>query len=134
MAFQKKYPYTTPIIRVIEGHEPVEFKRQFPKWHAEGHDSMSSAKPISTILGKFDSLTLCQRPKMAAETQLIDDGSGERKIFRITKDQIIEMPETKAVFFSTHQSYVVQYTVAVSRLLELYKDVAIEFNSLTFSF
>lgn len=98
---------------MVEGHEPIEFKRLFPSWSSESMDGSSSAKPISTILGKFDSLTLCQRPKMAAETQLIDDGSGERKIYRITKDQVIEMPETKAVFFTTLQSYVIQYTVAV---------------------
>ncbi|XP_037823752.1 villin-like protein quail isoform X1 [Lucilia sericata] len=109
---KKKYPYSTPVIRVIEGHEPIEFKRLFPSWQQDNNDTTSSAKPISTILGKFDSLTLCQRPKMAAETQLIDDGSGERKIYRITKDQVIEMPETKAVFFTTLQSYVIQYTVA----------------------
>ena len=80
----------------------------------DGNDNSASVKPVSTVLGKFDSLTLCQRPKMAAETQLIDDGSGERKIYRITKDQAIEMADGKAVFFTTQQSYVVQYTVAVS--------------------
>lgn len=102
---------------MIEGHEPVEFKRLFPSWISDWHESLSSTKPVSTILGKFDSLTLCQRPKMAAETQLIDDGSGERKIFRITKDQVIEMPSAKTVLLTTMQSYVIQYTVAVSDLI-----------------
>ncbi|XP_013099342.2 villin-like protein quail isoform X1 [Stomoxys calcitrans] len=106
---KKKYPYSTPVIRVIEGHEPSEFIRLFPSWHSESNDM--HMKPISTILGKFDSMTLCQRPKMAAETQLIDDGTGERKIYRITKDQVIEMPTTKAVYFNTHNAYVIQYTV-----------------------
>ncbi|XP_005179741.1 villin-like protein quail isoform X2 [Musca domestica] len=106
---KKKYPYSTPVIRVVEGHEPAEFIRLFPSWHGDCNELQM--KPSSTILGKFDSMTLCQRPKMAAETQLIDDGSGERKIFRITKDQVIEMPTTKAVYFTTLNSYVVQYTV-----------------------
>lgn len=100
----------------MEGHEPIEFIRLFPAWHTEWTESpqQTSPKPISSVLGKFDSLTLCQRPKMAAKIQLIDDGSGERKIFRITKEQVLEMPGSKAVFLTTNHCYVVQYTVVVS--------------------
>lgn len=71
-------------------------------------------KPVSTIFKRFDALTLSQRPKMAADTQLIDDGTGERKIYHVTKDQIMEKPQSKTVTFITNHCYVVEYTVMVS--------------------
>lgn len=102
------------MIRVTEGHEPMEFMRLFPSWLSDSGDSQFSLKPSPTVLGKFDSLTLCQRPKMAADTQLIDDGTGERKIFRIVKDQVNEVTANKPAVFITTSSYVVQYSVVVS--------------------
>uniref|UniRef100_A0A1B0FIP6 HP domain-containing protein n=1 Tax=Glossina morsitans morsitans TaxID=37546 RepID=A0A1B0FIP6_GLOMM len=113
---KKKYPYNTPVIRVTEGHEPMEFMRLFPSWLSDSGDSQFSLKPSPTVLGKFDSLTLCQRPKMAADTQLIDDGTGERKIFRIVKDQVNEVTANKPAVFITTSSYVVQYSVVCNSM------------------
>ncbi|XP_054742717.1 villin-like protein quail isoform X1 [Anastrepha obliqua] len=108
---KKKYPYSTPVIRVVQGHETIEFIRLFPNWHSDATESTSPTKPVSTIFKRFDALTLSQRPKMAADTQLIDDGTGERKIYHVTKDQVIEKPQTKTVIFITNHCYVVEYTV-----------------------
>uniref|UniRef100_W8C0S3 Villin-like protein quail n=1 Tax=Ceratitis capitata TaxID=7213 RepID=W8C0S3_CERCA len=105
---KKKYPYSTPVIRVVQGHEPIEFIRLFPSWQT---DATESIKPVSTIFKRFDALTLSQRPKMAADTQLIDDGIGERKIYHVTKDKIIEKSQSKAVIFITDQCYMIEYTV-----------------------
>uniref|UniRef100_A0A1A9WZZ4 HP domain-containing protein n=1 Tax=Glossina brevipalpis TaxID=37001 RepID=A0A1A9WZZ4_9MUSC len=113
---KKKYPYNTPVIRVTESHEPMEFMRLFPSWHSDSGDSQFTLKPSPTVLGKFDSLTLCQRPKMAADTQLIDDGTGERKVFRILKDQVIEITANKPTVFITTSSYIVQYTVVCNSM------------------
>lgn len=98
---------------MIEGHEPIEFTRLFPSWNNDWNDSMFTFKPISTNLGKLDALTLCQRPKMAADTQLVDDGSGERKIYCIYKDKVEDVAETKAMIFYTNNCYVMKYLVMV---------------------
>lgn len=95
----------------MQGHEPIEFIRLFPSWQT---DATESIKPVSTIFKRFDALTLSQRPKMAADTQLIDDGIGERKIYHVTKDKIIEKSQSKAVIFITDQCYMIEYTVMVS--------------------
>ncbi|XP_017474313.1 PREDICTED: villin-like protein quail [Rhagoletis zephyria] len=108
---KKKYPYSTTVIRVIQGHEPVEFIRLFPSWQSDATESATPIKPVSKIFKRFDALTLSQRPKMAADTQLIDDGTGERKIYHVTKDRVIEKPQSKAVIFLTNHCYVVEYTV-----------------------
>ncbi|XP_011201765.2 villin-like protein quail isoform X1 [Bactrocera dorsalis] len=108
---KKKYPYSTPVIRVVQGHEPVEFIRLFPNWQQDATESIMAIKPVSTIFKRFDALTLSQRPKMAADTQLIDDGTGERKIYHVTKDQIMEKSQSKTVIFITNHCYVVEYTV-----------------------
>jgi len=112
---KKEYPFTTPIIRVVEGHEPIEFTRLFPHWSGDWGDICSlNMKPISTMLGKFDAVTLCQRPKMAAETQLIDHGQGDKRIYRIGANEIIEIIASTLNIFTTTSCYVVTYSVAVN--------------------
>ncbi|EDW04121.1 GH10154 [Drosophila grimshawi] len=108
---KKKYPNSTLVVRVLEGHEPVEFKRLFGNWLTIWQDNTRGHKPVSTKFGKLDAVLLCERPKMAADTQLVDDGRGERIIYRICGDQFDQLPDTKVVVFTTNASYVVKYTI-----------------------
>ncbi|XP_064546786.1 villin-like protein quail isoform X1 [Drosophila montana] len=108
---KKKYPNSTLVVRVLEGREPVEFKRLFGNWLTIWQDNTRGHKPVSTKLGKLDAVLLGERPKMAADTQLVDDGRGERILYRIFGDQLEELPAAKAVVFTTNASYVVKYTV-----------------------
>lgn len=111
---KKKYPNSTMVVRVLEGHEPVEFKRLFGNWLTVWQDNTRGHKPVSTKFGKLDAVALCERPKMAADTQLVDDGRGERVIYRILGDQLEQQSADKATVFTTNASYVVNYTVQVS--------------------
>ncbi|XP_020812284.1 villin-like protein quail isoform X1 [Drosophila serrata] len=114
---KKKYPDNTLVVRVLEGHEPVEFKRLFANWLNVWHENSRSHKPVSTKLGKLDAHSLCERPKMAADTQLVDDGRGERVLFRILGDQVQEVAASKTVVFTTNASYVVKYTVQCATVI-----------------
>ncbi|XP_034100246.1 villin-like protein quail isoform X1 [Drosophila albomicans] len=107
---KKKYANSTLVVRVLEGQEPVEFKRLFGNWLTVWQDNTRGHKPVSTKFGKLDAVLLCERPKMAADTQLVDDGRGERVLYRIFGDQLVELPATKVTVF-TNASYVVKYTV-----------------------
>lgn len=107
---QKKYDSKTPVIRVIEGYEPEEFIKLFQKWT----DPDLNSNKVSSILGKFDSMTLLQRPKLAAQTQLIDDGSGDIKIYRIDNNKLIELPKITNGSFFSGDSYIVIYDVIFS--------------------
>ncbi|KAH8298354.1 hypothetical protein KR018_008086, partial [Drosophila ironensis] len=108
---KKKYPDNTLVVRVLEGHEPVEFKRLFANWLSVWQENARGHKPVSTKFGKLDAHSLCERPKMAADTQLVDDGRGERIIYRVLGDQVQELPASKAIVFTTNASYVVRYSV-----------------------
>ncbi|BFF95298.1 villin-like protein quail [Drosophila madeirensis] len=108
---KKKYADNTLVVRVVEGHEPVEFKRLFSNWLNLGQENTRGHKPVSTKFGKLDAHSLCERPKMAADTQLVDDGRGERVVYRVLGDQVQELPASKTVVFTTNASYVVKYSV-----------------------
>ncbi|XP_030382996.1 villin-like protein quail [Scaptodrosophila lebanonensis] len=108
---KKQYDNSTLVARVVEGHEPVEFKRLFANWLNVWQDNRRSHKPVSTKFGKLDAVSLCERPKMAADTQLVDDGRGERVVYRVCGTDITELLPTKAVVFCTNSCYVVKYSV-----------------------
>lgn len=107
---KKKYNSNTPVVRVIDGFETIEFILLFPTWI----DSENNSSNFSKMLGKLDSLTLMQRPKVAAQTQLIDDGSGESKIYRINNNKMIELPKATAGSFYSGDCFIILYEVTVS--------------------
>lgn len=110
---KKKYPQTTLLIRVIEGHEPMEFTELFPNW-------LDNEPKTTQIHGKFDTQSLAQRPRVAAENQLIDDGTGEKFVYEVTEDRLGSIALRKsAAFFRTNYCYVVQYTVASNARLDV---------------
>jgi hypothetical protein len=66
-------------------------------------------KITSTVNNKADAATLHNKPNLAAESQLVDDGTGERTVWRVEQSQLASVPETlHGVFFSS-DSYVVKY-------------------------
>lgn len=61
------------------------------------------------LLSRYDALQMEERPSLAAETQLIDDGSGTLTIWRIKEQEMVEIPkERHGVFFSA-DCYIVLY-------------------------
>lgn len=112
ISFQKSYPATTPVVRVIEGYEPYEFVRFFPWWQ----DFDINGNRPANLLGKYDALSLIQRPHLAAESQLIDDGHGEMVVYRVgPKGDIIEIPKRNNISLFSGDCYLIHYIVTVSR-------------------
>ncbi|XP_057656314.1 villin-like protein quail [Diorhabda carinulata] len=104
---KKKYPACTRITRVVDGHEPQEFKTIFSRWKTEN----TVAKPS---VSKYDAVAMENRPNMAAETQLIDDGTGSLTIWRVNRNEIIEIPKEKHGNFFSGDCYVVLYTYRIN--------------------
>lgn len=99
------------MVRVIEGYEPYEFIRFFPWWQ----DADINGNPPANRLGKFDALSLIQKPHLATESQLIDYGNGEMVIYRVgTKGEIIEIPKMTNIALFSGDCYLVHYIVTVS--------------------
>lgn len=95
----------------------MEFKRIFPTWRTTSPPGTTTPnKPLSTISGKFDAQTLLQRPKLAASTQLIDDGSGHLKIYKestAASNKLIEVPHRKLKALFSGDCYLVHYMLTV---------------------
>lgn len=113
------------MIRIIEGREPIEFTSLFPYWQ---HPELNGNIPAN-VVGKFDALTLIQRPRLAFETQLIDDGSGELNVYYISKSgTIVPLKSDDNIAFFSRDCYMLHYYVAVILLLF----VLFQFDNLIF--
>jgi villin 1/advillin len=73
-------------------------------------DDFSVGKIATTVNNKFDASTLHEKPKLAAESQLVDDGTGERTIWRVEKFQLVPVPDKLQGVFFSGDCYVVKYT------------------------
>lgn len=80
--FVKKKDYSTsvPVARAIESQEPLEMKNLVRGW------GQVKARPL-TLPSCFEPEYMSERPRMAAECQLVDDGSGEKTLWRINQQQ-----------------------------------------------
>ncbi|XP_021921948.1 advillin-like isoform X2 [Zootermopsis nevadensis] len=112
---KKGYPSNTLVTRVVDGGEPIEFKVLFTSWKEYNQTSgigkqNNVGKIATTINNKFDAATLHDKPKFAAESQLVDDGTGERTVWRVENFELVPVPDNlKGVFFAG-DCYVVKYT------------------------
>lgn len=107
---QKNYPSSTAVVRVIDGSEPPEFTRLFMNWTAAEQGSVKAA----SLSEKFDALVLMQRPQLAAEYQLIDDGTGDMSIYRVTSNcDIVEISKRKNISLFSSDCYIIHYIVTV---------------------
>jgi villin 1/advillin len=73
-------------------------------------DYFSVGKIATTVNNKFDASTLHEKPKLAAESQLVDDGTGERTVWRVEKFQLVPVPDTLQGVLFSGDCYVVKYT------------------------
>lgn len=100
---KKNCSASLPVIRIIDGHEPIEFISMFPHWN--DNVEVNSRQ----VLEKFDAITLIQRPTIAAQMQLIDDGTGEIKVYRVESEDITEIPKRYGQIFYSNNCYIIHY-------------------------
>jgi len=62
------------------------------------------------ISSQFDVTTMYSHPQLAAATQMPDDGSGKKEIYRIEQFKMIPYPESMYGIFFSGDSFVIQYT------------------------
>jgi len=108
----------TNVTRVIDGGEPADFKTLFKKWRDAGEVTSFNNKTSSTGVGrgiaktvqtKFDAKTLHENPQVAANTGMVDDGSGVKEVFRVEMFDLVEVPEEKHGIFFSGDCYVILY-------------------------
>jgi len=108
---KKGYPDSTPITRVIDGGEPPEFRSLFRKW-TDKYQTKSftyQRKHSQTVQTKFDASTLHDQPKLAADSGMVDDGSGAKEIFRVDNFDLVQVPDEEHGKFYSGDCYVILY-------------------------
>lgn len=111
---KKGYPSTTQVTRIVENGEPAEFKTLFKDWkdkdQSKGFGRQASTNKIATtVQTKFDATTLHAQPELAAKTQMVDDGSGQKEVWRIKNFDLIPVPEEQYGEFFMGDCYIVLY-------------------------
>ncbi|KAH0950774.1 hypothetical protein HN011_006319 [Eciton burchellii] len=104
---KKNYSDGMPVARATEGHEPMEMKALLRGWEP------SKTRPL-TLPTNFEPDYMNERPKMAAECQLVDDGSGERTLWRIEQKEDMIQVEDKGIYYA-EACYVMLYKYGQGR-------------------
>ncbi|XP_051910058.1 villin-1 isoform X2 [Hippocampus zosterae] len=115
----KNYPASTGVEVMCEGGESAMFKHLFKEWRDK---NQTQGLGVTHGLGKiakvdqvkFDVLELHARPELAAQQRMVDDASGDVKVWRIENLEPAEVdPRTYGQFYGG-DCYLVLYTYRVS--------------------
>ncbi|XP_061661016.1 villin-1 [Syngnathoides biaculeatus] len=115
----KNYPTSTGVEVMSEGGESAMFKHLFKEWRdkdqTQGLGATHGVGKIAKVdQVKFDVMELHARPQLAAQQRMVDDGSGEVKVWRIENLELAEVnPRTYGQFYGG-DCYLVLYTYRVS--------------------
>ncbi|XP_037550095.1 villin-1 [Nematolebias whitei] len=115
----KNYPSSTPVDVMSEGGESAMFKQLFKSWKEKGQiKGLGSTHTVGKIAKveqvKFDVMELHARPELAAQQHMVDDGSGEVKVWRIESLELAEVKPNLYGQFYGGDCYLVLYTYQVS--------------------
>uniref|UniRef100_A0A2C9KVB8 HP domain-containing protein n=1 Tax=Biomphalaria glabrata TaxID=6526 RepID=A0A2C9KVB8_BIOGL len=112
---KKGYPSDTKVTRVVEGAEPSDFKCLFKDWPQPPPPGKvySRSRIAKTVQTKFDATTLHNNQALAAESQMVDDGSGKVEVWRIEDFQMVPLENIHYGEFYGGDCYVILYTYNV---------------------
>ncbi|XP_070708675.1 villin-1 isoform X1 [Pempheris klunzingeri] len=111
----KNYPSSTSVKVMTEGGESAMFKHLFKSWsdkdQTQGLGTTYSIGKIAKVEQvKFDVMQLHALPELAAQQRMVDDASGDVKVWRIENLEPVEVnPNTYGQFYGG-DCYLVLYT------------------------
>ncbi|XP_027025923.2 villin-1 [Tachysurus fulvidraco] len=111
----KNYPPTTPVEVMSDGAESAMFKQLFKSWTDKGQTqglgkSYTRGQIAKVDQVKFNVMELHAEPKLAAQERMVDDASGEVKIWRIEHLELQEVPPSTYGQFYGGDCYLILYT------------------------
>uniref|UniRef100_A0A3B5A530 Villin like n=1 Tax=Stegastes partitus TaxID=144197 RepID=A0A3B5A530_9TELE len=119
----KNYPPNTSVEVMAEGGESAMFKHLFKSWSDKGQThGMGTTYSVGKIAKvdqvKFDVMDLHARPELAAQQRMVDDASGDVKVWRIENLELAEVdPSTYGQFYGG-DCYLVLYSYKRSGQLQ----------------
>ncbi|XP_041669918.1 villin-1 isoform X2 [Cheilinus undulatus] len=111
----KNYPSSTSVEVMTEGGESAMFKHLFKSWTDRGQTqglgtTYSVGKIAKVDRVKFDVMQLHAQPELAARHRMVDDASGDVKVWRIEDLELAEVhPSTYGQFYGG-DCYLVLYS------------------------
>jgi len=108
-------PHHTQLDVMTEFGETAMFKQFFSDWRdkddTEGLGEENSFGSIAKVEHvEFDASTMHDSPNKAAEFGMPDDGTGEKKIYRIVDSEREELEEDQWGLFYSSECYLISYT------------------------
>uniref|UniRef100_A0AAQ5YIR8 Gelsolin-like domain-containing protein n=1 Tax=Amphiprion ocellaris TaxID=80972 RepID=A0AAQ5YIR8_AMPOC len=119
----KNYPPSTSVEVMSEGGESAMFKHLFKSWREKGQTqglgaTYSVGKIAKVEQVKFNVMELHARPDLAAQQRMVDDASGDIKVWRIENLELAEVdPSTYGQFYGG-DCYLVLYSYQRSHQLQ----------------
>uniref|UniRef100_A0A672H2I5 Villin-like n=1 Tax=Salarias fasciatus TaxID=181472 RepID=A0A672H2I5_SALFA len=111
----KKYPPNTTVEVMTEGGESAMFKHLFKSWKDKGQTkglgtTYSTGKIAKVDQTRFNTMELHARPQLAAHHRMVDDASGDVKVWRIENLELAEVNPRSYGQFYGGDCYLVLYT------------------------
>jgi villin len=123
---KKGYPNHTPVTRVIDGGEPLVFKSLYKTWkdpdQVFGMCKTYSAggkvvkmKDLDKLMPKnrLNMSQLKSDSSLAAEVQMVDDGRGKKRVYRLKQFSLVEVAEKDWGNFFSGDCYLIAYTYKI---------------------
>lgn len=106
---------------VNDGAESALFRSCFASWKDAFAVAGSKQAPKQSNIAKvektkFDASTLHQKPHVAAQERMVDDGSGQVDVFRVENNQLSPVPAEQRGKFYGGDCYIVFYTYMLGTL------------------
>uniref|UniRef100_A0A8U8ATT3 Scinderin n=1 Tax=Geospiza parvula TaxID=87175 RepID=A0A8U8ATT3_GEOPR len=119
---QMNYPANTQIQVLPEGGETPMFKQFFKDWKDKDQSNGFGKVYVTERVAKieqieFDATKLHESPQMAAQHNMIDDGSGKVEIWRVESSGRVPVgPETYGQFYGG-DCYIILYTYPRGKII-----------------
>ncbi|XP_015610528.1 villin-1 isoform X2 [Cephus cinctus] len=104
---KKGYSPSVPVARAVQGQEPTEMRSLLRGW------GPPKTRPL-TLPPRFEPDYMAERPRMAAECQLVDDGSARKTIWRVNSKNGMIQIENKGIYYA-ETCYVMRYEYGTGR-------------------
>ncbi|XP_034016789.1 adseverin [Thalassophryne amazonica] len=135
---QMGYPATTQIQVLPEGGETPLFKQFFPGWkdaeQSEGFGKVFVTEQIAKIQQEeFDASKLHESPHMAAQYNMVDDGSGNTQIWRVESSGRVPVDSQSYGQFYGGDCYIILYTYGKQQIIYTWQGASCSLDELTAS-
>uniref|UniRef100_A0A671N249 Advillin-like n=1 Tax=Sinocyclocheilus anshuiensis TaxID=1608454 RepID=A0A671N249_9TELE len=115
----KGYPLTTKVEAISDGGESALFKQLFKSWTVrEQTAGLGRTHTVGRVADvtqeKFDAARMHVMPDVAAQERLVDDGSGQKQVWRIENLEMVEVEPEMHGYFYGGDCYLILYSYDVN--------------------